>query len=383
MYAALEIPVTREHGATHQFALFHRFLDFRSQRPGIADASRATIADQVKTHFLELIQQVRFLEIVADHPRPGRQAALDPRFGLKSFCRGVAGEQAGRHHHGRVRSVGATGDGGDQHRPVAKLEVLTIHADLGPAVAFSAADFLRQVILENHGSRFQRDTILRPFRPGNAGFDTRYVQFKNVAVIGIGLSILTPQALGPGIGFDQLDGVRIAPAKFEVAERFAVDREYCAGTAELRRHIGQRRAIGERQVRQPIAKELDKFSNHAFLAKHLGNGEYQVGCGGALGQVTPQFEADDLWNQHRNRLTQHRRFGLDATDSPTQHAQPVHHGRVGVGSDQRVRVRLQHAILFDPEDDSCQVFQVDLVNDPGVWRDHLEIVKGILSPAQE
>ncbi|GBF30568.1 hypothetical protein MnTg04_00509 [bacterium MnTg04] len=282
MNAALEISVAREHGATHQLAAFHRFPDFRPQRPRISDACGATVADQVKAHFLQVIQQVRFLEIVADHPRSRRQAALDPRFGFKSFCGGVPCQQTGRHHHGRVRRVRATGNGRDQDRPIAKLKVLATHADFGPAVTFSAAGFLRQVVLEHRGRRFQGDPVLRPFRPGNAWFDTGYVQFQDVTVICVGLSILTPQTLGPGVGFDQFDGVRIAPAQFEVAEGFTIDREYCASTAELRRHIGQRRPIGKRQVRQPVAEELDKFSNHAFFTKHLGNGEYQVGRGGAL-----------------------------------------------------------------------------------------------------
>ncbi|MPN30355.1 hypothetical protein SDC9_177826 [bioreactor metagenome] len=65
-----------------------------------------------------------------------------------------------------------------------------------------------------------------------------------------------------------------------------------------------------------------------MLAKPVGDGEHQVCRGGALGQLPGEFEPDDPWDQHRDRLTQHGRLGLDTADSPTDHAQPIHHGGV-------------------------------------------------------
>jgi hypothetical protein len=36
------------------------------------------------------------------------------------------------------------------------------------------------------------------------------------------------------------------------------------------------------------AEELDELADHAALAQHLGDGEHQVGGGGALGQLAGQ-----------------------------------------------------------------------------------------------
>ena len=63
-------------------------------------------------------------------------------------------------------------------------------------------------------------------------------------------------------------------------------------------------------------------------------------------QLARQPEADDLRDQHRDRLAEHRRLGLDAADAPAEHAEAVDHRRVRVGADQRVRIGLlRRAIL--------------------------------------
>ena len=41
-----------------------------------------------------------------------------------------------------------------------------------------------------------------------------------------------------------------------------------------------------------------------------------------------QSKSHHLWNQHRYRLSQHGRFGLDTTDPPSQYTQAVDHGGV-------------------------------------------------------
>jgi hypothetical protein len=52
-------------------------------------------------------------------------------------------------------------------------------------------------------------------------------------------------------------------------------------------------------VLQAVAEELDELADHAVLAQHLGDGQHQVGGGGALGQLAGQLEADHLRDQHR------------------------------------------------------------------------------------
>ena len=97
---------------------------------------------------------------------------------------------------------------------------------------------------------------------------------------------------------------------------------------------GRRAAAG----RDAGAEELDELADDALLAEHLRDGQHQVGRGRPFRQLAVQLEADDLRNQHRHRLAEHRRLGLDAADAPAEHAEAVDHRRVRVGADERVRV---------------------------------------------
>ena len=54
-------------------------------------------------------------------------------------------------------------------------------------------------------------------------------------------------------------------------------------------------------------------------------------------QLAGQPEADDLRDQHRHRLAEHRRLGLDPADAPAEHAQAVDHRGVRVGAQADVR----------------------------------------------
>ena len=144
-----------------------------------------------------------------------------------------------------------------------------------------------------------------------------------------------------------------------------------------------RSASGKRG--QALAVVFDELAHHALLAQHLGHRQDQVGGRCAFGKRTRQLEADDLGNQHRHRLTEHRRLGLDAADAPAQNTQPVDHRGVGIGPEQRIgiRQRLLARRTGRGEDDPGQILQVDLVDDSGIGRNDLEILEGILAPAEE
>src|SRR5262249_34763346 len=113
------------------------------------------------------------------------------------------------------------------------------------------------------------------------------------------------------------------------------------------------------------------------------HGQHQVGGRGALAQLAAQLEAHDVGNDHRQRLAEHGGFGSDAAHAAAEHAQPIDHGGVAVGADQRVGIgEGLLALLFGPHD-LRQVFEVDLVADAGArWHD-AEIVEVHLAPAQE
>ncbi len=122
--AAFEVAVAGQHRGGDQIVLVDRFGDFLRQRPGVADAGGAAEADQVEAERVEILLQARLLVIVGDHLRARRQRGLHPRLHLEALGDRLAGEQAGRDHHARVRGVGAGGDRGDHHVAVAEIVAL-------------------------------------------------------------------------------------------------------------------------------------------------------------------------------------------------------------------------------------------------------------------
>ena len=95
---------------------------------------------------------------------------------------------------------------------------------------------------------------------------------------------------------------------------------------------------------RPGAEELDELADDALLAQHLRDGQHEVGRGRAFRQLAVELEADDLRDEHRHRLAEHRRLGLDAADAPAEHAEAVDHRGVRVGADERVRIRRERAV---------------------------------------
>src|SRR5207237_2346375 len=76
-------------------------------------------------------------------------------------------------------------------------------------------------------------------------------------------------------------------------------------------------------------------------------------------------------------------FTLESPDDPAEDAQAVDHGRVRVGPDQRVRISYPLAIFLIHKNNTCQIFQIHLVNDSRVGGNNREVTKRRLPPAQE
>ena len=108
-------------------------------------------------------------------------------------------------------------------------------------------------------------------------------------------------------------------------------------------HVAERGTVGNRQVLETRSEELDELADDAVFAQPFGDRQHQVGRGRSFEHRAGQAEPQHLWNQHRDRLTEHRSLGLDAADAPSHHAEPIHHRRMRVGADQRVGERDQTA----------------------------------------
>ena len=96
-----------------------------------------------------------------------------------------------------------------------------------------------------------------------------------------------------------------------------------------------------------------------------------------------QAHAEYRGREHRDRLAEQSGLGFDSSHAPAQHAEAVDHGRVGVGPYQRVGVKQGFTVVLLAENDAREAFQVDLVDDPGVGRNDLELAKRLLPPMQE
>ena len=129
----------------------------------------------------------------------------------------------------------------------------------------------------------------------------------------------------------------------------------------------------------PGPKYSTSFPTTPVAPQDLRHRQHEIGRGRALRQPAGEPEADDLRHEHRQRLAEHRRLRLDAADAPAEHAEPVHHRRVRVGADERVRERGSVARL----DDAREVLEVHLVADARVRRDDAEVVERALPPAEE
>jgi hypothetical protein len=98
------------------------------------------------------------------------------------------------------------------------------------------------------------------------------------------------------IGLDQRDLLFAAAGEAQVAQRLRVDGEDAAGRAVFGSHVADGGAVGQRQLGDAGAVELDELADDAELAQHLGDGEHEVGRGRAFAQLAGQLEADDLRN---------------------------------------------------------------------------------------
>ena len=229
------------------------------------------------------------------------------------------------------------------------------------------------------------DAVLGSFRTCDAWANGVEVEFdKGREVEGVFFGGEPEKVLGPVVVFDELNELWGAAGATEVGESFLIDGEVAHGGAILGGHIGNGGAIGEGELGGARPEEFDKFADDFVLAKDLSEGESKVGGGRGGGEFAREVDADNLGGEEGERLTKHSRLGFDSANPPTDNAEAVDHGGMGIGAHKGVGVGEEGPVeLFFRKDAAGEVLEVDLVNDTDPWRDDAEGLEGLLAPFQE
>jgi len=206
---------------------------------------------------------------------------------------------------------------------------------------------------------------LRTLRAGNRRHDGAHIKVQRVGV-DRRIILVTPEAVLFRVSFDQGNPVFVTARVAQVAECFAVNREEATGRTIFRRHVGDCRAIRQWQNVQTRAVEFNEFANNAKLAQHLDHFQNKVGACRAFDHLACELKTDNLWDQHRYGLAQHRSLGLDPANAPAQNGQTVDHCGVAVCANKRVGVcHLFPVLVLVGPNGLRQILQVHLVADPG------------------
>jgi len=407
-----------------------------SSGPVVADAGRAAVADGEEAELVQERLQAATVVVLGDDARAGCERGLDDRRHREAALHRLLGHQSGGEHDRRVAGVRARRDGGDQDVAVMQLgdrgrEVIgqlggvdaigrrpVVHhlffgdeagvllrddgrrliaaarhgaglrdAELRPRLALDLSGrpavavgrLGLQLVDELRLQRMDLDPVLRPLRSGHAGLNLPEVELELLAVVELTLLRHAEEPLGLEVVAERVGLLAGAAGHGEVAERFVVDREEAHGRAVLRRHVGDRGPIGERERSRPFAEVLDELADDFRLAQHLGDGQHDVGGRDPFAHRAAEVDADDVGRQEVDRLTKHPGLGLDAADAPADDADAVDHRGVRVGADEGVGI--PDPVLFQHA--AREVLQVDLVHDADARRDDPESVEGLRSPLQE
>ena len=192
------------------------------------------------------------------------------------------------------------------------------------------------------------------------------------------------KVLGAVVVFDELNELWGASGATEVGESFLIDGEVAHGGAILGGHIGNGGAIGEGEFGGARPEEFDKFTDDFVLTKNLSEGEGKVGGGGGGGKLAREVNTDNLGGEEGEGLPEHTGLRFDPAHSPTDDAEAVDHGGVGIGAHKGVGVGEEGTVgLFFRKDAAGEVFEVNLVNDTDAWRDDAEGLESLLAPFQK
>ena len=208
---------------------FDRFRE----RPRHAVARGAGKAGDTEAQLLQGIDQSGRGQIRLGRTRTGRERGLDPGLALQAARQCVAGKQGGSNEIARIRGVGATGDGGDDHGALRQRSI----GERLVALTDRTGDTRRSQARERHA-------LVRIGRTGDGPANDTEVVAQDRFILGLRQGI-GPQSLRFGVILDQFDRFRRAPGQAEVVDGLFIDGENRRGRTELWRHIGNRGAVGQ------------------------------------------------------------------------------------------------------------------------------------------
>ena len=322
-------------------------LDGFRERATVANASGATVADEMEAERVKILLQIGGLKVIGDHARAGAERGLHDGVDGEAALDGFFGEQCGGQHHAGVGGVGATGDGGDDNGAVAEI-CFTIaikrHGGSGgiegirltakPTVGHGAGEGFVESLFHLR----QLDAVLRSLGAGDAAGDGAEVEREVRGVIHLARFRDAEEALGAVVIFVRRAMLVRAAGGAEVIDRFFVDGKVAHRRAVLGGHVGDGGAVGEAEGLGTGAVEFDELANHPVGAKNFRDAEGEVGGGDSFGEGAVEVNADHFRNEEGDGLAEHAGLGFDAAHAPTDDADAVDHGGVRIGADKGVGV---------------------------------------------
>ena len=384
----LEVTVTRQNSGGNQVTVGDGLSNLRGDVTGVTDTGHATVTDDGVTQLVEVGLESGLFQVPGDNTGTGGERGLDVGLDGQTSLDGLLGEDTSSQHDGRVRGVGARGDGRDDDVTVGHLDLLALIVELDDGgllllgdIESLEADLVVQALLELGGESGESDTILGPLGSSQRGDNRAKVQGQVRGVLGgLGGSLEgAEELLGLQVLLNVGDLLLRAASLDEVLDGGLIDGEETHGGSVLGGHVGESGTVLDGHGLQTITKVLDELADTSVLPQLLSDSEDQIGGGGTRGELALQLEPNNLGEDHGDLLTAHDGLSLQTTNTPSTDTETVDHRGVRVGTDNRVRV--QKTVLV--KDGATEELQVDLMNNTGTRGDNEEIVKGLSTPLQE
>src|SRR6476661_9807233 len=121
VHAGFKIPISRKNRSCNQIVFMDRLLDVWMQRPGVANASGATVADEIESELVEICLESGLFQVIGNNAGPGCERRLHARIDMQTALDCFFRQQSSRNHHARVACICAARYRGDQDAAVANV----------------------------------------------------------------------------------------------------------------------------------------------------------------------------------------------------------------------------------------------------------------------